>query len=236
MLHGNFNMYYEDFAEYIMRNFNSLVILFALMLSATTALSQASVSAGLSYGSFNYDISGTKYTGDGGVLSLDGQLSPSVTYSLSVSDGKFDDVLLNNSEGSVTYTVFPNIGIDFTGSQIKLATVQETDTSLGISYNLYTPSFGIKVFAGSDINNYGKFYTYGTKVNLGVSQGSNLTLSYRTEDRKQKATTMDARFIYDLTSNIGLNLGYKSTETKNAAGTAVVLKGNTTYAGITYKF
>ena len=34
----------------------------------------------------------------------------------------------------------------------------------------------------------------------------------------------------------GLNLGYKSTETKNAAGTAVVLKGNTTYGGIVYKF
>ena len=35
---------------------------------------------------------------------------------------------------------------------------------------------------------------------------------------------------------LGLNLGYKSTETKNAAGTAVVLKGNTTYAGIMYRF
>ena len=79
-------------------------------------------------------------------------------------------------------------------------------------------------------------YTYGTKVNLGISQGSNLTLSYKTEDRKQKATTMDARFVYDLSSNLGLNLGYKSTETKNAAGTAVVLKGNTTYAGIMYRF
>ena len=219
-----------------MRNSNTLVILFTFLLSATTAFSQANISAGLSYGSFNYDISGTKYTGDGGVLNLDGQLSPLITYSLSMSDGKFDDVVLNNSEGSITYAVFPNIGIDFMGSQIKLATVQETDTSLGISYNLYTSSFGIKVFAGSDINNYGKFYTYGTKVNLGISQGSNLTLSYKTEDRKQKATTMDARFIYDLTTSIGLNLGYKSTETKNAAGTAVVLKGNTTYAGITYKF
>ena len=219
-----------------MRNSNPLVILFTLLLSATTAFSQASVKAGLSYGSFNYDISGTKYTGDGGVLSLDGQLSPAVTYSLSMSDGKFDDVVLNNSEGSVTYAVFPNIGIDFMGSQIKLATVQETDTSLGISYNLYTPSFSVKVFAGSDINNYGKFYTYGTKVNLGISQRSNFTLRYKTEDRKQKATTMDTRFTYDLTSNIGLNLGYKSTETKNAAGTAIVLKGSTTYAGINYKF
>ena len=73
-------------------------------------------------------------------------------------------------------------------------------------------------------------------MNLGVTQGSRLTLSYKTEDRKQKATTMDARFVYDLTSNLGLNLGYKSTETKNAAGTAVVLKGNTTYGGIVYKF
>ena len=47
---------------------------------------------------------------------------------------------------------------------------------------------------------------------------------------------MDVSFVYDLTSSLGLNLGYKSTETKNAAGTAVVLKGNTTYAGITYRF
>ena len=73
-------------------------------------------------------------------------------------------------------------------------------------------------------------------MNLGVTKGSSLILSYKTEDRKQKATTMDARFVYDLTSNLGLNLGYKSTETKNAAGSAVVLKGNTTYAGIMYKF
>ena len=219
-----------------MRILNPLIVLFAILFSATTVLSQASINASLSYGSFNYDISGTKYTGDGGVLNLDGQLSPSITYSLSMSDGKFDDVVLNNSEGSITYTVFSNIGIDFLGSQIKLATVQETDTSLGISYNLYTPSFGIKLFAGSDINNYGKFYTYGTKVNLGITQGSNVILSYKTEDRKQKATTMNARFTYDLTPNIGLNLGYKSTETKNAAGTAVVLKGNTTYAGINYRF
>ena len=219
-----------------MRIFNPLIILLAFMVSTTTAFSQASISAGLSYGSFNYDISGTKYTGDGGVLNLDGKLSPAITYTLSISDGKFDDVVFNNSEGSITYTVLPNIGIDFMGSQIKLATVQETDTSVGISYNLYAPSFGIKLFVGSDINSYGKFYTYGTKINLGVTRGSSLSLSYKTEDRKQKATTMDARFVYDLSSNLGLNLGYKSTETKNAAGTAVVLKGNTTYAGITYKF
>ena len=219
-----------------MRIFNPLIILLAFMVSTTTAFSQASISAGLSYGSFNYDISGTKYTGDGGVLNLDGKLSPAITYNLSISDGKFDDVVFNNSEGSITYTVLPNIGIDFMGSQIKLATVQETDTSVGISYNLYAPSFGIKLFVGSDINSYGKFYTYGTKINLGVTRGSSLSLSYKTEDRKQKATTMDARFVYDLSSNLGLNLGYKSTETKNAAGTAVVLKGNTTYAGITYKF
>ena len=219
-----------------MRIFNPLIILLAFMVSTTTAFSQASISAGLSYGSFNYDISGTKYTGDGGVLNLDGKLSPAITYTLSISDGKFDDVVFNNSEGSITYTVLPNIGIDFMGSQIKLATVQETDTSVGISYNLYAPSFGIKLFVGSDINSYGKFYTYGTKINLGVTRGSSLSFSYKTEDRKQKATTMDARFVYDLSSNLGLNLGYKSTETKNAAGTAVVLKGNTTYAGITYKF
>ena len=153
-----------------------------------------------------------------------------------MSDGKFEDSVYSNSEGSITYNVYPNIGVHFMGSHIKLASVQETDTSLGLSYNINSSSLGIKVFAGSDINNYGKFYTYGTKINVGIARGSSLILSYKTEDRNQKATTMDARFIYDLTSNIGLNLGYKSTETKNAAGTAVVLKGNTTYAGIMYRF
>ena len=219
-----------------MKKSKPFVILVALLLSATSAFSQASVSAGLSYGSFNYDISGTKYTGDGGVLNLDGQLSPSITYSLSMSDGKFEDSVYSNSEGSITYNVYPNIGVHFMGSQIKLATVQETDTSLGFSYNINASSLGIKVFAGSDINSYGKFYTYGTDINLGVARGSSLILSYKTEDRKQKATTMDARFVYDLNSRLGLNLGYKSTETKNANGSAVVLKGNTTYAGIVYRF
>ena len=171
-----------------MRNSKPLVILLTFLLSATAAFSQANVSAGLSYGSFNYDISGTKYTGDGGVLNLDGKLSPAITYSLSMSDGKFDDVVLNNSEGSITYNVYPNIGVHFMGSQIKLATVQETDTSLGFSYNINASSLGIKFFAGSDINNYGKFYSYGTKINLGVTKGSSLILSYKTEDRKQKAT------------------------------------------------
>jgi hypothetical protein len=219
-----------------MTTLRTLTALFFLFLSSNVAFSQSTINAGLSYGSFNYDISGTKYTGDGGVINLDGQMSSSLNYSLSISDGKFDEVVYNNSEGSVTYMVFPNIGLDLMGSQIKLATVQETDTSLGVSYNLYASSLGMKVFVGSDINNYGKFYTYGTKVNLGITEGSRLTLSYKTEDKKQKATTMDARFVYDLTSNLGLNLGYKSTETKNAAGTAVVLKGNTTYGGIVYKF
>jgi hypothetical protein len=219
-----------------MKKFYPLAILFSLIISVTTAFSQASVITGLSYGSFNYDISGTKYTGDGGVLSLDGQLSPSISYSLSMSDGKFDDVVFSDSQGSITYNVYPNIGIHFRGSQIKLSTVQETDTSLGVSYNINTSSLGLKVFVGSDINNYGKFYTYGTKINLGVAQGSSLILGYKTEDRKQKVTSMDVSFVYDLTSSLGLNLGYKSTETKNAAGTAVVLKGNTTYAGITYRF
>ena len=211
-------------------------ILVSLIISVTTAFSQASVNSGLSYGSFNYDISGTKYTGDGGILSLDGQLSRSLSYSLSMSDGKFDDVVFSDSQGSITYNVYSNIGIHFMGSQIKLSTVQETDTSLGVSYNINTSSLGLKVFVGSDINNYGKFYTYGTKINLGVAQGSSLILGYKTEDRKQKVTSMDVSFVYDLTSSLGLNLGYKSTETKNAAGTAVVLKGNTTYAGITYRF
>ena len=219
-----------------MKKSNPIIVLIALLFSAVAAFSQASTSAGLSYGSFNYDISGTKYTGDGGVLNLDGQLSPSITYSLSMSDGKFEDSVYSNSEGSITYNVYPNIGVHFMGSQIKLATVQETDTSLGFSYNINTPTFGINVFAGSDINNYGKFYTYGTKIKLGVTPSSSLSLSYKTEDRKQKATTMDARFVYDLTSNLGLNVGYKSTEAKNAAGTAIVLKGNTTYAGIMYRF
>ncbi len=219
-----------------MKTLRTLTALFFLFLSSNVAFSQSTVNTGLSYGSFNYDISGTKYTGDGGVVNLDGKISSSINYSLSISDGKFDDVVYNNSEGSVTYMVLPNIGVDLMGSQIKLGTVQETDTSLGVSYNLYASSLDMKVFVGSDINNYGKFYTYGTKLNLSVTQGSRLTLSYKTEDRKQKATTMDTRFVYDLTSNLGLNLGYKSTETKNAAGTAVVLKGNTTYGGIVYKF
>ena len=219
-----------------MKKLYPLAILVSLIISVTTAFSQASVNSGLSYGSFNYDISGTKYTGDGGVLSLDGQLSPSLSYSLSMSDGKFDDVVFSDSQGSVTYNVYPNIGIHFMGSQIRLSTVQETDTSLGVSYNINTSSLGLKVFAGSDINNYGKFYTYGTKINLGVAQGSSLILGYKTEDRKQKVTSMDVSFVYDLTSSLGLNLGYKSTETKNAAGTAVVLKGNTTYAGIKFRF
>ena len=219
-----------------MRKLNPLIILLSLILGVTTAFSQASVSTGVSYGSFNYDISGTKYTGDGGVLSLDGQLSPSITYSLSMSDGKFEDVVFSDSQGSITYNIYPNIGVHFMGSQIKLATVQETDTSLGLAYKVNTSSLGIQVFAGSDINDYGKFYSYGTNINLGVARGSSLILSYKTEDRKQKVTTMDANFVYDLSSNLGLNLGYKSTETKNAAGTAVVLKGNTTYAGIVYKF
>ena len=229
-------MFFSKVWRIFMTNFKTNTALLFFILSSNVAFSQSTVNAGLSYGSFNYDISGTKYTGDGGVVNLDGQMSSSLNYSLSISDGKFDDVVYNNSEGSVTYMVLPNIGVDFMGSQIKLGTVQETDTSLGVSYNLYASSLGMKVFVGSDINNYGKFYTYGTKVNLGVTQGSRLTLSYKTEDRKQKATTMDARFVYDLTSNLGLNLGYKSTETKNAAGTAVVLKGNTTYGGIVYKF
>ena len=229
-------MFFSEYLEDFMTTLRTLTALFSLVLSFNVAFSQSNISAGLSYGSFNYDISGTKYTGDGGVVNLDGSLSSSLNYSLSISDGKFDDVVYNNSEGSVTYMVLPNIGVDLMGSQIKLGTVQETDTSLGLSYNLYASSLDMKVFVGSDINNYGKFYTYGTKLNLSVTQGSRLTLSYKTEDRKQKATTMDTRFVYDLTSNLGLNLGYKSTETKNAAGTAVVLKGNTTYGGIVYKF
>ena len=219
-----------------MKKLYPLTVLVSLIVSVTTAFSQASVNTGLSYGSFNYEISGTKYTGDGGVLRLDGQLSPSISYSLSMSDGKFDDVVFSDSQGSITYNVYPNIGIHFMGSQIRLSTVQETDTSLGVSYNINTSSLGLKVFVGSDINNYGKFYTYGTKINLGVAQGSSLILGYKTEDRKQKVTSMDVSFVYDLTSSLGLNLGYKSTETKNAAGTAVVLKGNTTFAGITYRF
>ena len=214
-----------------MRILHTIFTTLLLTLSSTVAFPQATINAALSYGSFDYDISGTKYTGDGIVINLDGQLSSSFNYSLSISDGKVDD-----SAGSVSYMVTPNIGVDLMGSQIKLGTVQETDTSLGVSYSLFASSLDMKVFVGSDINNYGKFYTYGTKVNLGVTQGSSLILSYKTEDKKQNATTMDARFVYDFTSNLGLNLGYKSTETKNAAGTAIVLKGNTTYVGIAYRF
>ena len=112
-----------------MKTLRTLTALFFLFLSSNVAVSQSTVNAGLSYGSFNYDISGTKYTGDGGVINLDGQMSSSLNYSLSISDGKFDEVVYNNSEGSVTYMVLPNIGLDLMGSQIKLATVQETDTT-----------------------------------------------------------------------------------------------------------
>ena len=57
-----------------MKKSNLLIALIALLFSTGAVFSQASVSAGISYGSFNYDISGTKYTGDGGVLNLDGIL------------------------------------------------------------------------------------------------------------------------------------------------------------------
>ena len=220
-----------------MKKLKLAIILLSLFFNVETAFSQASVNSGLSYGSFNYEVAGTtKYTGDGGVLSLDGQLSPSITYSLSVSDGKFDDVVFNDSQGSITYNVYPNIGFYLMGSQIKLATIQETDTSLGVSYNINASSLGMQVFAGSDINNYGKFYSYGTKVSLGVTSNTRLTFSYKTEDRKQKVTSMGLKLIYGLTPNLGFTYGYKSTETKDATGNAVALKGNTTYAGMIYKF
>jgi hypothetical protein len=212
------------------------MILVALLLSTAAAFSQASVSSGISYASFSYDNSGTKYNGDGAVIHLDGQLAPSLSFKLSMSDGKFDNQVLSNSEGSITYNFLQNFGVYLMSSQIKVATVNDTDTSLGLSYNINTSSLGIKAFVGSFTDDYGKFYTYGTNINLGVARGSSLILSYKTEDRKQKATTMDARFVYDLSSNLGLNLGYKSTETKDANGSAVVLKGNTTYAGIVYRF
>ena len=220
-----------------MKTLKIATTLISLILSATVAFSQSSVNARISYGSFNYKVADTtKYTGDGGVLSLDGQLSPTITYSLNMSDGKFDDVVFSDSQGAITYNVHPNIGIHFMGSQIRLATVQETDTSLGVSYNINASSMGIQLFAGSDINNYGKFYTYGTKVVLGVTLNSNLSFSYKTEDRKQKLTSMGLEYVYGLTSNLGLSLGYKSTEAKDATGNAINLKGNTTYAGISYKF
>jgi len=222
--------------EFTMRKLNPLVVLLFLITGVTTAFSQATVSTGVSYGSFNYDISGTKYTGDGGVLNLDGQLSPSITYSLSMSDGKFEDVVFSDSQGSITYNLYPNIGFHFMGSQIKLANIQETDTSLGFSYNINASSSGIQVFAGSDINNYGKFYSYGTKVSLDIASNTSLTFSYKTEDRKQKVTSMGLKLIYGVTPNLGFTYGYKSTETKDATGNAVALKGNTTYAGMIYKF
>jgi hypothetical protein len=219
-----------------MKKIRILVATLILILSGSLAYSQATVQGSLSYASFNYDISGTKYTGDGSALSFKGKLSPNILYDLNLYDGKFDDFVFQNSEGSLTYLVFPNIGIDMLGSQIKLATVKETDTSVGVSYNLYGSSMSIKVFAASDINNYGKFYTYGTKFNLGFSSNAKIFWDYKTEDRKQKVTTMGVGLNYGLSPSIGLNLGYKTTETKNAAGTAVVLKGNTTYAGLSYKF
>ena len=195
----------------------------------------------MSYGSFDYKTnpglnSEAKYTGDGGVIHLDGQLAPSISFKLSMSDGKFDNQVLSNSEGSITYNFLQNFGVYLMSTQIKVATVNDSDTSLGFSYNVNASSLGIQAFVGSFTDDYGKFYTYGTNINLGVARGSSLILSYKTEDKKQKATTMDARFVYDLSSNLGLNLGYKSTETKDANGSAVVLRGNTTYAGIVYRF
>jgi hypothetical protein len=224
-----------------MKKSNIIIILLVVIFSAPKVFSQANISAGLSYGSFDYKTnpglnSEAKYTGDGGVIHLDGQLAPSLSFKLSMSDGKFDNQVLSNSEGSITYNFLQNFGVYLMSSQIKVATVNESDTSLGLSYNINASTLGIKAFVGSFTDNYGKFYTYGTNINLGVAKGSSLILSYKTEDRKQKATTMDARFVYDLSSNLGLNLGYKSTETKDANGSAVVLKGNTTYAGIVYRF
>jgi hypothetical protein len=219
-----------------MISFRKIISLLILALSPGMVFGQASVQTSIGYASFNYDISGTKYTGDGGALNIQGQLSKNITYDLSVYDGKFDDFVLQNSEGSFTYLVFPNIGVDFLGSQIKLASVKETDTSVGLSYNLYTPSMGIKAFVASDINNYGKYYSYGTKISLGISDNSTVSFNYKNDDTKQAVTTMEARLTYGLTSSIALNYGYKSTETKNAAGTAIVLKGNTTYIGVAYKF
>ncbi len=219
-----------------MKKLDPLIILVALLLSTATAFSQASISSGISYGSFSYDNSGTKYNGDGAVIHLNGQLASSISFSAIMSDGKFDNQVLSNNEGSITYNVYPNIGVYVMSSQIKVAAVNEATTSLGFSYNINSSSLGLKAFVGSFTDDYGKFYSYGTNINLGVAKGSSLILSYNTEDRKQKATKMDARFVYDLTPNLGLNLGYKSIETKNAAGSAVVLKGNTTYAGFTYKF
>ena len=210
-----------------MKKNNIIIILLVFIFSASKVFSQANISAGLSYGSFDYKTnpglgSEAKYTGDGGVIHLDGQLAPSISFKLSTSDGKFDNQVLSNSEGSITYNFLQNFGIYLMSSQIKVATVNDSDTSLGFSYNINASSLGIKAFVGSFTDDYGKFYTYGTNINLGVARGSSLILSYKTEDRKQKATTMDARFVYDLNSRLGLNLGYKSTETKNAAGTAVV--------------
>ena len=151
---------YKDIYKYFggfYDNFKNTYCTFFLFLSSNLAFSQSTVNAELSYGSFNYDISGTKYTGDGGVVNLDGQMSSSLNYSLSISDGKFDDVVYNNSEGSVTYMVLPNIGVDFMGSQIKLATVQETDTSLGFSYNLSIGESAVfKIRTFNDLMNISK--------------------------------------------------------------------------------
>ena len=80
-----------------MKKLKPLAFLLSLILSATTAFSQASVNVGISYGSFNYEVaSTTKYTVDGGVVSLDGKLSPSITYSMKMSDGKRGVVFSEN--------------------------------------------------------------------------------------------------------------------------------------------
>ena len=126
-----------------MKKIRILAATLIVILSGSLAYSQATVQGSLSYASFNYDISGTKYTGDGAALNLQGQLSSNILYDLNIHDGKFDDVVFQNSEGSLTYLVFPNIGVDMLGSQIKLATVKETDTSVGLSYNLNTSSIAL---------------------------------------------------------------------------------------------
>ena len=163
-----------------MKKFKALAFLISLILSATTAFSQARVNVGISYGSFNYEVARTtKYTVDGGVISLDGQLSPTITYSLNMSDGK-SGVVFSDNQGSITFNVYPNIGVFLMSSQIKVAAVNEANTSLGFSYNINSSSLGLKAFVGSYTDNYGKFYTYGTNLNLGVAQGSSLILSYKT--------------------------------------------------------
>ena len=106
-----------------MKNLKKIAAIIALVFSPGLAFAQGGVSASLSYAAFDYDISGTKYTGDGSHINLKGSVSR-IAYDISLSDGKFDDRVFSKNDSAITYFLSPNIGIDLIGSKIKLATVK----------------------------------------------------------------------------------------------------------------